>query len=103
MTIFFYITSKNTLEANKIAKALLKDKLIACANVYKNIDSFFNWKNKVVKSKEVIIMGKTKKSNQSKIIKKVKKIHSYDIPCVIFSKITGGNRDFLKWVINTSK
>ena len=48
-------------------------------------------------------MGKTIKKNQSKIIKNVKKNHSYDVPCIIFSKITAGNREFLDWVNDSCK
>ncbi len=54
-------------------KSLLKRKLVACINIYKNIDSYFLWKNKITSSKEVVLMGKTVQKNQSKIIQDVKK------------------------------
>ena len=103
MKIFFYITTKNTPQAKKIMRSLLKNKLVACVNIYKNIDSYFLWKSKIISSKEVVIMGKTIKKNQSKIIKNVKKNHSYDVPCIIFSKITAGNKEFLDWVNDSCK
>ena len=87
MQMFFYITCTYTKEAKKISSVLVKKKLIACANIFNNIQSVFSWKNKVNFSKEVIIMGKTTKKLQTKIISEVKKIHSYDMPCIIFSKI----------------
>ena len=86
MQMFFYITCANTKEAKKISSVLLRKKLIACANIFNNIQSVFSWKNKVNFSKEVIIMGKTTKKLQTKIISEVKKIHSYDVPCVYFLK-----------------
>ena len=82
---------------------MVRKKLIACANIYNNIQSVFLWKNKVNFTKEVIIMGKTTKKLQTKIISEVKKIHSYDVPCVVFSKISSGNKDFLKWINNSTK
>ena len=51
MISFFYITAKNNPEAQKLIKSLLKKKLVACINIYKNIDSYFLWKNKIAKSK----------------------------------------------------
>ena len=48
-------------------------------------------------------MGKTLKKNESKIISEVKKNHSYDTPCIIFSKITNGNKDFLSWIKKSVK
>ena len=103
MQVFFYITAKNKSEAKKIATILVKKKLVACANVFKNIQSFFLWKNKVTNSNEVVIMGKTLQKNQPKVISEVKKIHSYDIPCVVFSKISSGNKEFLKWINKSIK
>ena len=95
---FFYITAPNRKEAEQIAKKLLDKKLIACANVINNVNSYFIWKNKVQNSKEIIICGKTTSKNQTKIIKAVKNIHSYSVPCIIFFDIKNGNKDFLKWI-----
>ena len=95
---FFYIISANKKEAEQIAKKLLDKKLIACANVISNVNSYFVWKNKVQNSKEIIICGKTTSKNQTKIIKAVKSIHSYSVPCIIFFDIKNGNKDFLKWI-----
>ena len=95
---FFYITAPNKKEAERIVKKLLDKKLIACANVINNVNSYFVWKNKVQNSKEIIICGKTTSKNQTKIIKAVKSIHSYAVPCIIFFDIKNGNKDFLKWI-----
>ena len=95
---FFYITASNKKEAEGMANKLLNKKLIACANVISNVNSYFVWKNKVQNSKEIIICGKTTSKNQTKIIKAVKSIHSYAVPCIIFFDIKNGNKDFLKWI-----
>ena len=95
---FFYITAPNAKEAVQISKKLLNKKLIACANVISNVNSYFVWKNKVQNSKEIIICGKTTSKNKKKIIQEVKKLHSYSVPCVIFFDIKNGNEDFLKWI-----
>ena len=95
---FFYITVSNKKESEQIARKLLDKKLIACANIINNVNSYFVWKNKTQSSKEIIICGKTTSKNQKKIISTVKKIHSYSVPCVIFFDIKHGNRDFLKWI-----
>ena len=95
---FFYIIAPNKKEAEKIATKLLDKKLIACANVISNVNSYFVWKNKIQNSKEIIICGKTISKNQKKIVHAVKSLHSYSVPCVIFLDITNGNKGFLKWI-----
>jgi len=95
---FFYITTPSTREAKKIATKLLDKKLIACANVISNVNSYFVWKHKVENTKEIIIFGKTISKNQKKIIQTVKDLHSYSVPCIVFFDIKDGNKHFLKWI-----
>ena len=102
MFSFFYITCKNNFEAKKISSSLIKKKLIACGNIIGNVNSLFLWNRKVNQNKEVILIGKTLKKNERKIIEIVKSIHSYSVPCIIFFKISGGNKDFLKWIKNST-
>lgn len=100
----FYMTCKNKIEANKIAYALVKKDLVACANIIPNIKSYFKWNNKKVNIiKESVLIGKTVKKNINKIILHVKKISSYDCPCVVFVDIKNGNKDFLSWIKNSTK
>ena len=98
---FFYITCPKKKEAHKIASFLVKKKLVACANIINNVDSVFTWKGKIKRAKEVLIVGKTMNKNVQKIIQNVKKLHSYEVPCVIFFDIKNGNTDFLKWIIKS--
>jgi len=100
----FYMTCKNKVEANKIAYALVKKDLVACANIIPNIKSYFKWNNKKVNIiKESVIIGKTVKKNINKIILYVKKVSSYDCPCVVFVDIKNGNKDFLSWIKSSTK
>mgnify|MGYP006208485617 FL=1 len=100
----FYMTCKNKVEANKIAYALVKKDLVACANIIPNIKSYFKWNNKKVNIiKESVLIGKTVKKNINKIILYVKKVSSYNCPCVVFVDIKNGNKDFLSWIKNSTK
>jgi len=100
----FYMTCKNKVEANKIAYALVKKDLVACANIIPNIKSYFKWNNKKVNIiKESVLIGKTVKKNINKIILYVKKISSYNCPCVVFVDIKNGNKDFLSWIKSSTK
>lgn len=100
----FYMTCKNKVEANKIAYALVKKDLVACANIIPNIKSYFKWNNKKVNIiKESVLIAKTVKKNINKIILYVKKVSSYDCPCVVFVDIKNGNKDFLSWIKSSTK
>ena len=91
-----YITCKDKAEAKKISKYLLKKKLIACANFFP-INSMYWWKGKLQDDKEFLLLAKTTKKNASKVKKEVKKLHSYDIPCILEIDVDG-NKEFIDWV-----
>jgi periplasmic divalent cation tolerance protein len=98
------MTCKNKVEANKIAYDLVKKDLVACANIIPSVKSYFKWnKKKVNIAKENILIGKIVKKNINKIITHVKKISSYECPCVVFLDINNGNKDFLSWIKSSTK
>ena len=66
---FFYITAPNRKEAEQIAKKLLDKKLIACANVINNVNSYFVWKNKVQNSKEILFVVRQPQKIKQKLLK----------------------------------
>ena len=91
-----YITCKNEKEAKKISMYLLKKRLIACANIFP-IKSLYWWNNKIINDNENIIIAKTTNKNFKKVEQDVKRLHSYEIPCIlkIDAKV---NKDYETWV-----
>ncbi|MBN1870180.1 MAG: divalent-cation tolerance protein CutA [Candidatus Omnitrophica bacterium] len=98
MYIVVFITAKDVKEANKIAAKLVKDKLIACANIIKGVRSVFWWQGKADKANEVLMILKAKHSCFKAIMKAATLIHSYDVPEIIALPIIDGSRDYLKWI-----
>ena len=94
--IFCYITNPSEEEAKKIAKHLLENKLIACANIFP-INSLYHWEGKIADENEFILIGKTTEGNFTKVKEEVEKIHSYDIPCIIKLKVEG-NEKYFEWL-----
>lgn len=91
-----YITCKDNEEAKKIAAYLLEKRLIACANIFP-IKSMYWWEGKINDNEEVVLLGKTNDKNFEKIKQEVKKIHSYDIPCIMkLDSVT--NNSYQTWV-----
>lgn len=100
---FVYITTKNHKEAKKIGSALVEEKLAACANIIDNMESIYEWKGKIETDSECILIAKTTYGNISDLRKRVKELHSYDVPCVISINLSEqeGNEEYLDWLENT--
>ncbi len=101
--IVIFVTCSSRKEASLIARKLLNEKLIACANIIEGIDSFFWWKGKVDRAKEVLVIMKTAGKNFDKVRKRVKKLHSYEVPEIIVLPITAGESSYLKWIDKSIK
>jgi periplasmic divalent cation tolerance protein len=96
--IVVLITARDTAEAEKISKTLIKQRLAACTNIVPEVSSRFRWQGRLETAKESLLIVKTKGSLLPEIIKSVKKVHSYSVPEIIALPVTGGNRDYLDWV-----
>jgi periplasmic divalent cation tolerance protein len=96
--VFCYVTTKNKLEAKRIAKQLVQKKLVGCANIIPEVSSTFKYKKKLFEVKEAILIAKTTKSKAREVTKFIKKIHSYELPCIVFLPIEYGEKNFLNWI-----
>lgn len=99
--IIIYITHKNKAEAKKVAEALLRDRLIACVN-YLPIESTYEWKGKMVTTKEIVTLVKTKKENWAKVKKAVEAIHPYETPCIMKLDVES-NASYAQWIHDETK
>jgi len=97
-----FITTANKREAERISKVLLDTRLIACANIIKGLDSRFWWKGKKEEARECLLIAKTRKALLNKLIKVVKKEHSYDVPEIIALPIVAGHRPYLDWITDST-
>ena len=96
--ILLYVTCGNNEEAKTIARTLVNEQLIACANILGKITSIYRWEGVVAEDEEVAVLLKTRRDLEVRGTERIKELHSYDLPCVIGLPITGGNPDFIHWL-----
>ena len=97
MFIMFYITNPNRAVAKKVATRLLNKKLIACANVLPIADSMYRWKGRVKNTQEWALIAKTSSKKANAVEAEIRKIHPYEIPCII--KLSAkANNAFEQWL-----
>ncbi|MCM8779383.1 MAG: divalent-cation tolerance protein CutA [Candidatus Omnitrophica bacterium] len=95
------ITVPNKKEAGKIARILVEKKLVACINIVPEITSIYHWQGKIEKSKELLLLIKSKKNLFRRLLEEVKKIHSYTVPEIIALNIEKGYKPYLDWIGNS--
>ncbi len=96
--IIVFIMVKSDKEGEKIASALLKEKLAACVNMISGAKSFFRWKGQISTEDEVLLIAKTKDVLFESLKKRVLELHSYEVPEIIATAILAGSEKYLDWI-----
>ena len=96
--ILVLMTASSKEEAKKIARVLLEEKLIACANIVEHVSSFFWWQGKIDSETEALTIMKTNDKLFEKLQKRVTELHSYDVPEVLALHVVAGSQSYLEWL-----
>ncbi len=97
MILIVYIPCSSDQEARTISRALLEQKLIACANIMP-ITSMYWWKGEIQDDAEFVILAKTVKSKYQECEQLVQDIHSYDTPCIVAWTTDAESKQYSQWV-----
>jgi periplasmic divalent cation tolerance protein len=96
--VWCYVTAKDARQADRLAAALVRERLAACANILGGIQSVYRWKGRVERGREVALILKTRRTLVPALTERIRKLHTYECPCVIALPVLGGNPDFLAWL-----
>lgn len=94
-----YVTAPSLEIGERIAKALLEQKLIACANLIFPVRSFFTWQGEIKSDEEVMMILKTRADLLwDRLIPAIQAIHPYEVPEIIALPIVMGSQSYLDWI-----
>lgn len=93
-----YVTASSRAEALVIGKALVAERLAACANVWDGVASVYRWQGKIVEDAEAVLIIKTRARLVGRVIARIKALHSYSVPCIVEWPIGAANPDYTRWI-----
>ncbi len=96
--IVIFITAPGEEEAAGIARSLVESRLAACVNIVRNMRSLYVWQGNIEDDTEVLMIVKTQKKLFKALSKKVRELHSYDVPEIIALPIVDGSEEYLTWL-----
>lgn len=96
------VTAGSEEEASRIGHALVEEKLAACANIIPRIRSIYRWKGDIHNDEEYLMIIKTRTSLFPALKKRVREIHSYEVPEIIAFSVSQGHTDYLDWVVEST-
>jgi periplasmic divalent cation tolerance protein len=105
--IVVLVTCGSAKEARKIARAVVEQRIAACANIVASpVHSIYRWKGRVESAKEFLFVIKTTQARFAKLEAAIKRLHSYDVPEIIAVPIAHGSANYLTWIsdsVNASR
>lgn len=96
--IMIFVTASSDSEAQTISKDLVGSRLVACANLLPGIRSIFQWKGEVQSEQEVLVIMKSRTELFDRIERRVRELHSYDVPEILAIPILAGSLPYLAWL-----
>jgi periplasmic divalent cation tolerance protein len=93
-----YMTAASRDEAKAIGRALVEERLAACANVIDGMESIYWWQGKLSEEREAVLIAKTRAQLVPALTERVRALHSYTVPCVVALPLVGGNPAYLAWL-----
>ena len=85
-------------DAERMARALISERLAACVNVVPQIRSYYLWKGELEVAGEFLLIIKSSRDLFDALKTEVEKLHPYEVPEVIALPIVEGAENYLSWL-----
>jgi len=84
--------------ARRISYQLVTEKFAACANILLTIESIYRWKENIETGSEILVLFKLSEHRQSAFQEKLRSLHPYEVPEIIFVPVSTGLPEYVRWV-----
>jgi periplasmic divalent cation tolerance protein len=85
-------------DAERIAEALVRERLAACVNVVPGVVSVYRWKGRVERDDELLLVVKTRAEKVEELRARLLDLHPYELPEVVVLAVAGGHEPYLDWI-----
>ena len=90
-------TTSSRVEAQKIARLLIEEKLAACVQLMP-IESFYFWQEKTQNEAEILLLIKTRTALFDSAVARIKENHSYTVPEIVALPFAAGFQGYFDWI-----
>jgi periplasmic divalent cation tolerance protein len=99
MEILLVITNlPDATAASRLARTLVEQRLVACANVLAPCRSVYRWQGEIEEAEEVPLLLKTSSGRYAELEATIKAHHPYELPEIIAVPVARGLPAYLDWV-----
>ncbi len=96
-------TCPDAASADRIATALVEERLAACVNVLPGVRSTYRWEGQVRRDDEVLLVIKTTGDRLAALRERLPLLHPYELPELVAVEATGGLPAYLDWITSETR
>ncbi len=101
--VFVYTTHPSVVEAERIGRELLENRLCACVNILPGMVSLYWWQGTIERGEEAVMIIKTRAALANPVRAAVRQLHSYSTPAILVLPIESVDTDYEKWLLDETE
>ena len=101
--LLVFTTLPSADKAAELARALVEERLAACANLLPAIRSIYRWQGKLQDENEVVVLLKTRAEHLERLKLRILELHPYEVPEVLAVPVEAGYQPYLDWLAGETK
>ena len=91
-------TCPDQQSGDRIATALVEERLAACVNRVAGVVSIYRWEGKLCRDEEQLLIVKTTRERFDALRERIVALHPYELPEVIALDVTAAHAPYLAWI-----
>lgn len=96
--IVAFSTCPDAATAQRLAEALVGERLATCVNRLPGVASTYIWDGRLQDDPEILLIIKTTAARLAALTARLKALHPYELPELVALPVVGGNEPYLAWV-----
>jgi periplasmic divalent cation tolerance protein len=97
------VTAPSAEKALELGRALVGERLAACASLVPGVRSIYWWEGKVQDEPEALLVLKTTRDRFDALRDRTLALHPYQVPEVIALPVEAGSAAYLEWLVRETR
>ncbi len=92
------VTAPSADQAAELGRAVVTERLAACASIVPAVRSIYRWEGKVQDEPEALLVIKTTRARFEPLRDRILALHPYQVPEVLALRVEAGHAAYLAWI-----
>jgi periplasmic divalent cation tolerance protein len=98
-----FSTCPDAATAERLAEALVAERLAACVNIVPGLRSVYRWQGAVERADEVLLLVKTQTRLLQRLQERLRQLHPYELPALVAVETDLGLPAYLRWIADETR